>query len=155
LRRNGNDPWFGPMRRVASMLALVLAWVCAQGVLLEVAQVIAWSRMFAGFADTMRVADAVKETFDPANACPMCRAIEKAREAERGKAPVAPNAPEDAAKLVLVCASVDTVVYPPSLGDLLIERSTAPSEWHPQVPKPRPRTIARAASAGWLTVLGT
>ena len=45
---------------------LLFAWICANGALLDVVQVFAWGKMFSGYAKSMSVSAALKETFDPA-----------------------------------------------------------------------------------------
>ncbi len=67
-------------RRLAS-ISLLTAWLCASGAMLDVAQVVAWTRMFAGYARTESIAAAARETFDPGKPCAMCRAVSKARDA--------------------------------------------------------------------------
>jgi hypothetical protein len=88
------------MLRRISALSLLGAWLCASGALLDVTQVIAWSRMFAGYARTESLAAAAKETFDPAKPCAICRAVCHAREAAGQRGAPAPSAGGD--KIVLI-----------------------------------------------------
>jgi hypothetical protein len=89
-------------RRIAS-ISLLTAWLCASGAMLDVAQVFAWARMFAGYARTESIAAAAAETFDPAKPCAICRAVSKARDGcERHGAAVPTAGPE---KMVLVFES--------------------------------------------------
>lgn len=60
--------------------------------MLDVTQVFAWTRMFAGYARTETVAAAVKDTFDPCRPCALCRAVCRAREASSQHAPAVPSA---------------------------------------------------------------
>lgn len=89
------------MNRRVACAALLCAWLCASGAMLDVAQVIAWTRMFANYARTESLSAATSETFDLAKPCTMCRAITKAREASESRSPAAP-APS-AEKIILIC----------------------------------------------------
>jgi hypothetical protein len=74
-------------------ICLFTAWCCASGALLDLAQVFAWARMFAGYARTMSVGAAAVRTMDPDQPCAICLAVRRAREAERHQqpAPVQPS----------------------------------------------------------------
>jgi hypothetical protein len=87
------------MARRLPALSLLLAWLCASGAMLDVAQVAAWARMFAGYVRTESVAAAARETFDPAKPCQICRAVSKARAAAAPRAAVPPAGPE---KIILI-----------------------------------------------------
>jgi hypothetical protein len=86
-------------RRLAST-SLLLAWLCASGALLDVAQVAAWTRMFAGYARTESIGAAARETFDPCRPCAICRCVSKAREACDRHGPAVPSA--GAEKILLI-----------------------------------------------------
>jgi hypothetical protein len=86
-------------RRVA-IPALLLAWLCANGAFWDLTQVFAWSRMFAGYAQTLGVAAALRETFDPAKPCDLCRVVQKARSDDEAQRPA--SAPADAARFDLI-----------------------------------------------------
>lgn len=136
------------MRRVLASFGLVCAWLCAQGILLDLAQAVAWSRMFAGYAGRMEVTEAIAETFKPANACAMCHAIQKARETEQEHAPArATVSGDDAGKFVLVLVGAEAGLRPPA-GFLLTSRSTPHvREWLSEVPTPPPRWAGQPAFA--------
>jgi hypothetical protein len=87
------------VRRRCAIISLLLAWCCANGAVWDVAQLFAWSRMFTGYAGTLPVAEALRETFDPAKPCPICQAIAQAKHTE--EKPVLPQTTESAVKLVL------------------------------------------------------
>jgi hypothetical protein len=55
--------------------------------MLDVAQVFAWTSMFAGYARTESLTDAVKETFDPGKPCAICKVVSLARTASARHAP--------------------------------------------------------------------
>jgi hypothetical protein len=125
------------VRRPLSFLAIVLAWVCAQGAAMDAVQVFAWARMFAGYAVVMDWSEALSETFDPAKPCEICGAIKTAREAEE-RAPAAPVSPE-VAKVVLFVSAEETAVAPPSVPSDFVTRRSRASEWQAPVPTPPPR----------------
>jgi hypothetical protein len=87
-------------RRIASA-ALLCAWLCASGAMLDVAQLAAWTRMFAGYAKTESLSAAAKDTFDPDKPCALCSVIGKARDASEHHSPAAPSPSLE--KIVLIC----------------------------------------------------
>jgi hypothetical protein len=99
------------LRRLPA-LSLFFAWLCTSGAMLEIAQVFAWTRMFAAHARTESIASAAKETFDPGKACAICRAVSKAREASGQHGPAQPF--NDSAKIVLILERPALVVVEPS-----------------------------------------
>jgi hypothetical protein len=68
--------------------------------MLDMTQVVAWTRMFAGYARTETVMQAVRETFDPGKPCALCRAVSRAREASHERAPAVASAGAD--RMVLI-----------------------------------------------------
>jgi hypothetical protein len=88
------------MFRRLSSVSLLGAWLCASGAMLDMAQAVAWTRMFAGYARTESLAAAARETFDPAKPCGICKAVSMAREASGRHAPPVPQA--GAEKMVLI-----------------------------------------------------
>ena len=87
------------MKKKFAIPCLLLAWICANGALLDIVQVFAWGKMFSGYAQTMSVAAALKETFDPAKPCEMCIGVSTAKEdLEQKKLPAVA---ETGGKLVL------------------------------------------------------
>ena len=67
------------MFKKLSLVALLIAWLCANGALLDTVQVVAWAKMFAGYAQTMPVQAALRATFDPAKPCEMCIGVAAAK----------------------------------------------------------------------------
>jgi len=126
------------MRRPVSVVCLLLAWLCATGGLLDVAQVVAWTRMFATYVRTMPVGEAVSRTFDPEEPCALCLAVQKARDASRKQTPAPPLSV--AKQLVLICHEAD-VVMPPSMSAASLDPGLASgSSWCPPVAVPPPRS---------------
>lgn len=77
------------MRKNPAILALFFAWLCANGALLDAVQVLAWTRMFAGYSATMSAAAALEKTFDPARPCQMCLQVAAAKQASKQQLPQA------------------------------------------------------------------
>ena len=69
--------------------------------MLDVAQGVAWAKMFAGYARRESVAAAARDTFDPAKPCRLCLAVGAAREAASRHAPAAAGAAAE--QLVMIC----------------------------------------------------
>jgi hypothetical protein len=89
------------MSRRLPAVSLFVAWLCASGAMLDVAQVFAWARMFTGYARNESVVAAVRDTFDPARPCALCCALSKARQAEGRGVPAAPAMSGDRIILIL------------------------------------------------------
>lgn len=106
-------------RRLAS-ISLLSAWLCASGAMLDLTQVVAWARMFTGYARTETVAAAAKDTFDPQKPCALCRAVSRARDASERHGPAVLSAGSE--RMVLILDKAPAFVSP-----------SARPEW-PQVP---------------------
>ncbi len=108
--------------------------------MLDVAQLVAWARMFAGYARTESVLSAARDTFDPARPCAICCAVCRAREAAGQHAPAVPPAGRD--KLVLILERAAPFV--PESGLLAWPLApSGPAVAHiADVPVPPPRTGA-------------
>ncbi len=98
------------MRRKLSIGCLLLAWLCANGALLDMVQVVAWGRMFAGYNETMSVGAALRETFDPNKPCELCVGVAEAKETAQQQLPPVPEQ-SYAAKVVLVCDAPAPIVF--------------------------------------------
>ena len=90
------------MRRRLAIFFLVTAWLCASGVLWDMVQVVAWGRMFAGYAREANVATALRETFDPRRPCPICRAVSQARDTAQRQLPQDQNSNPALQKMVFL-----------------------------------------------------
>jgi hypothetical protein len=111
--------------------------------MLDLVQVMAWTRMFAGYAGTESFVAAAKETFDPCKPCDLCRAVSHARDASCQHGPAMPAAGGE--KLVLILekspvfvASSAERAWPDAGPARALPRSS-------EVPVPPPR--GRASSA--------
>lgn len=124
------------VRRLA-IASLSLAWLCANGLMWDAMQMAAWGKMFAGYTETMSVTQALRETFDPAKPCEMCRGIALAKDATQKQSP----APEQqsAAKFVLALQAVDAPVFGPARETWTSLRAPRLAERSDPVPLPPPR----------------
>jgi hypothetical protein len=125
-------------RRLAS-ISLLGAWLCASGAMLDIAQVAAWTRMFAGYARTEPIAEAARETFDPGRPCAICRAVSKARDACDRHGPAVPSAGTEKMVLIFERASPFVVVAGPRSWPATLS-ALAPVRLG-DVPVPPPRAI--------------
>jgi len=98
-----------------SMCGLLLAWLCASGGLLDIAQVFAWSRMYAGYAQTMSAGEALTQTFDPAKPCELCVAVLKARKASDDSAKTPSATSVEIEKIVMIAHGAAFAVIAPAL----------------------------------------
>jgi hypothetical protein len=125
------------VRKRVSILCLAFAWLCANGVVLDLAQAVAWGRMFAGYAVSMPMSEALQATFDPARPCPICTKVSTARTAGQPETP-APVAP-GSVKLDLACEIPATLFGALASTAWPDARIDPPREWISGVPVPPPR----------------
>jgi hypothetical protein len=65
----------------SSSIILLLAFLMANHVHLPLMQVVAWSSMLISYSQDYSLPEALVMTFDGEHPCPMCKAIDQAREA--------------------------------------------------------------------------
>lgn len=125
------------MRRAFPTACLIVAWLCANGAVWDAAQLFAWARMFAGYAQTLSVTAALETTLDGSKPCEWCCAIAKAKETEKKQAAPAPE--QAMPKLQLACEAPPSLVFavPPGAWPAL-RPSLAPTRTE-RVPVPPPR----------------
>ena len=127
----------GALRKKLPSLALLCAWLCANGALLDVVQVFAWARMFSGYAESMSVTAALGRTFDPARKCHLCLGVAAARKSTQDQLPQAVE--RAAEKLLLAVQQPAAVILAKPTGDWPAALAcTAPTRREP-VPVPPPR----------------
>ena len=97
------------MRRFIAITSLACAWLCANGALWDTVQVVAWARMFAGYAETMSVSAALQKTLDPTQACEMCVGVAKAKDTAQKQLP--PAGENAAAKFLLALNVPEKTVF--------------------------------------------
>jgi hypothetical protein len=126
------------VRRRFSITCLLLAWVCANGMVWNVVQVVAWARMFHQFSQVMPAGQALRLTFDGEAPCDLCKLSQAAQDAERKQLP------QDAAlgagdKLLLACDSAAPVILlRPNFAWPGVVNDAGPRRFEP-VPVPPPR----------------
>ena len=138
----GNGLAVGFSRRVRfrlSICALLFAWLCASGGLLDIAQVCAWTRMYAGYAQTMSAGEALTETFDPAKPCKMCVALLKARKASDDSSKSSSVGAVAIERVVLIAHRAELLVLAPDLEMWPVTGHTLAIARVDPVPTPPPR----------------
>ena len=137
MRRGENVSTVCPRAKNLSLAGLLVAWLCANGAVWDAVQVFAWGRMFAGNAGNMSAATALRATFNPAQRCPLCLRVAKARDVAQKQAPLPVE--RSAGKVLLACDRPATIVFANTLGDWPPAlASAAPTRTEP-VPVPPPR----------------
>ena len=102
---------FAAVRRTVAIVSLGLAWLFANGAVLDVVQVIAWGKMVRDFNRAGLTFEAsVRKTLDGSAPCEICSAVQQAKK----QTPAAP-VEHSAQKLVLACTPADLPVVPPAL----------------------------------------
>jgi len=124
------------VRRTIAITSLVIAWLCANGALLDAMQMVAWSKMFADYAQTMTVGEALRETFNPARKCNLCRHVAKAKEAAQNQLP---PLSEDSAKFVLGLQVVESPIFASEQEEWVVISVKRLAERTDPVPVPPPR----------------
>lgn len=75
------------MRRNVSITCLLLAWLCANGSVWNVVQVVGWVKMFHDYSENMPAAKALEITFDGSAPCHLCHLSQKGANTEREQMP--------------------------------------------------------------------
>ena len=130
------------MPKRLSIVCLFAAWLCADGNLLDVTQVFAWTRMFVGYTQTYSIAEAAALTVDPSRPCDLCKAVRRARESsEPSRGPSVTAATQKF--LFAQPESVALVFSPPGREWPEWLKETGPTRSEP-VPVPPPRATSRS-----------
>jgi hypothetical protein len=129
---------FAAMPRRIAYMSLLCAWLCASGAMLDVAQGVAWVRMFAGYAGRESVAAAARDTFDPARPCAICRAVSKARDAACQHCPAAPASGSE--KMVMIFQTAETFVAAADEAQWPLSARVRATVRTSDVPLPPPKT---------------
>jgi hypothetical protein len=131
------------VRQRLQIFSCVLAWFIATGCQWDLAQIVAWGRMFAGYSQEMPLTAAAEKTFS-GEMCALCKAVQKAKQEQDASAPKsaptkAPGKLLDAGPLAAVARVVSPVrevvglIQPPAA---LTGRDRTPP------PYPPPRAVA-------------
>ena len=102
------------MRRTLSTTALLLAWLCANGAVWNVVQVVAWAKMFHDYSQVMPATQALELTFDGSAPCDMCNLAQDAQDTARQQLPREAALGGGAEKILFVsdCAPVTVLAVP-------------------------------------------
>lgn len=125
------------MRRTVAITSLFLAWLCAHGAIWDLAQVFAWTRMFAGYAQTLPLGAALGQTFDLSKPCKLCCAIRRAKESPPQHLPA--QTVRDTEKLILALESPAPLFLPRPVREWPDLAWTALDARVDPVPLPPPR----------------
>ncbi len=127
------------MRRRVSTLALLLAWLCANGALLDGVQVFAWAKMFRDYARVLPAAQALRLTFDGTKPCEICCLIHQAEETRREQLPRDAALGGGTEKLLLVSEAPAPIVIAAPASAWPAPADTAGLTRTDPVPVPPPR----------------
>ncbi len=98
------------MRRILSIVSLLLAWLCANGAVWNAVQAVAWAKMFHDYSQIMPAAKALRITFDGSAPCRLCHIAQKAQDTAREQLPRDTALGGGMEKLLLISESAPTVV---------------------------------------------
>lgn len=98
------------MRCRLSIFSLCFAWLCANGALWNVVQVVAWVRMFHDYSQMVPAAEALQRTFDGSKPCELCHISQSAQDAARNQLPRDAAIGGGEEKILLVAEGVPAVV---------------------------------------------
>lgn len=126
------------MRKKIASLCLLWAWLCANGAVLDAVQVFAWGRMFTGYAQSMPLAAALRETLDPTKPCELCGVVSNAK-ADWGQQELPASNEQSSGKLVLALDVPAQFVLTATPGDWPPALASAAPRRTERVPVPPPR----------------
>jgi hypothetical protein len=102
------------VRRTLSTTCLLLAWLCANGAVWNVVQVVAWTKMFHDYSQVMPATEALALTFDGSAPCDLCHISQDAQDTARQQLPADAALGGSVEKILLIadCAPVAVLVAP-------------------------------------------
>lgn len=124
------------MRRNASLVLTLTAWLLATGSHWDLVQTFAWGKMFATYAQSMSYADAARLTFTADNFCGICEIVQEATDADESNAPAKAGTRE--IQLALGVAP-DVIVPRPDTASWTPDASRLPRVTGSAPPTPPPR----------------
>ena len=99
-----------PVRRNLSLSCLLFAWICANGALWNVVQVVAWVKMIHDYSQVMPAAQALQITFDGSAPCKLCHLSQAAQDTAREQLPREAALGAGLEKLLLISERAPVVV---------------------------------------------
>lgn len=129
------------MRRRIQVILCLFAWCIATGCQWDLAQVVAWTRMFSDYAQEMSLSAAAQKTFS-GEMCPLCKAVQKGKQEQEQNAPKSATPGKADAKILDTCplSEIASAISPERrvVGTLLAPTSPAGrGRTAPPVPPPR------------------
>ena len=103
------------MRRRISTICLLLAWLCANGAVWNVVQMVAWTKMFHDYSQVMPVSQALELTFDGSAPCNLCQISQDAQDTARSQLPSEAALGGGIDKILLIADNAPVVVLMPPL----------------------------------------
>jgi len=101
------------VRRKFSIACLLLAWLCANGAVWNVVQVVGWAKMVRDFTQVMPAGQALQLTFSGDAPCKLCHLAQAGQEATRDSAPPAAlGGGDEKILLIAECAPAPVLVAP-------------------------------------------
>lgn len=102
------------MRRTVSTICLLLAWLCANGAVWNVVQVVAWAKMFHDYSQVMPATEALQLTFDGSAPCDLCHISQDAQDSARSQLPSDAALGGGTEKIFLIsdCAPATVLIAP-------------------------------------------
>jgi len=98
------------VRRTFSIGCLIFAWLCANGALWNVVQVVGWIKMVNDYSATMTTAKALEITFDGSAPCSLCHISQEAEDTARKQLPQDAALGAGMEKIVLASESAPVLV---------------------------------------------
>ena len=130
------------MRRHLSIGCLLFAWLCANGALWNVVQVVGWVKMFHDYSAVMPAARALEITFDGSAPCALCHLSQDAENTARQQLPREAELGGGAEKLLLTAdEAVPVIVTAPEFSWPGVENDSGPMRPE-SVPVRPPRTLS-------------
>ena len=126
------------MRRKFSVICLLLAWLCANGAVWNVVQVVAWAKMIRDYSQVRPVAQALQLTFDGSAPCKLCHLAQDGREAASKLPPSAALGGGDEKILLIADCAPAPVLVAPEFSWPSVAAATGLSRTE-SVPVPPPR----------------
>jgi hypothetical protein len=125
------------MRQKLSLIMTLTAWLLATGSHWDLVQTFAWGRMIVTNAQSMSLGAAVERTFQPDQLCPVCKAVEKAKQQDERAAVPGGKLAE---KIVLVYQPEQPfLIAPPELESWTRDTQWVASAEKAEPPLPPPR----------------
>jgi hypothetical protein len=101
------------VRRKFSIACLLLAWLCANGAVWNVVQIVGWAQMIRSYSQVMPATQALQITFDGSAPCKLCHLAQDGREAaEKTPSPATFGDAEEKILLIAECAPAPVLVAP-------------------------------------------